>query len=238
MRLDDYALLDLWAKADRASVASRPAILLDALVAPQEPTAVDLPIGARDRALISARSRHFGSAMSCATACISCNEEIEISFDLSELDSDDASPEAGDLRLEHQGAELVLRKPTTRDLAAAAAADKDDALPTLVRRCLSTADDSDLPDELSSELIQSASSALQSADPDADIELQIICPSCAKHTNAPFDIGLCLWEDISRAARRVMREVHHFASVYGWTEAETLAVPRQRRLQYLTIGSA
>jgi hypothetical protein len=44
-----------------------------------------------------------------------------------------------------------------------------------------------------------------------------------------------------RASQQVLlREVHEFARHYGWTEAETLAVPRARRAAYLQLleGSA
>lgn len=232
--MGDHALLDLWERLGAAPLVLRPAELLDGLRVwvgddAAEPAAT-LPVGRRDRALIDLRARLFGPQMHCSTVCAGCGERIELAFDLTALPTtptqDTALIAVGDM-------EVRLRLPSTNDLA-----DVLD-LPDLARPAaliqLCALDP--LPDALPAALIAAASVAMAGADPDADIELGAICPGCGVEQALIFDIGNCLWDDLTRAARRLIREVHHLARAYGWTEAEVFAVPRRRRLEYLLVGS-
>ena len=231
----DQALLDLWERVESAPPAARPAALLDGLRPFAGETGAEpaetLPIGRRDRALIDLRARLFGAGMHCATDCPDCGERIELSFDLGAL----APPPAlASARVVSDGTEIRLRPPTTRDILHVLAGPVEARTTMLVQRCALDP----LPDPLPPALVQEASAALAESDPDADIELATSCPACGADHALTFDIGTCLWDDLSRAARRLLREVHHLASAYGWTEAEVLAVPRRRRLEYMTLGSA
>lgn len=233
-RFSDQGLLDLWERVETAPPAMRPAELLEGLrrwvgEAADEP-AWTLPIGRRDRALIDLRARVFGPEMSCATDCAHCGERIELTFDLGALPTassrDTASLVVGDI-------DLRLRLPSTLDVSDVLGL-PDPARPAaLVHLCALDP----LPDALSPALIEAASAAMAEADPDADIELGTTCPGCGTQQALTFDIGHCLWDDLSRAARRLIREVHHLATAYGWSEAEVLAVPRRRRREYLLVGS-
>jgi hypothetical protein len=232
--LADHALLDVWDRVETAPVPLRPAVLLDGLRAGLgeggEP-AEGLPVGRRDRALIAVRTRLFGSRMRCASHCPACGERVEIELDLG-LMQGGAPAELAVVRMD-DGA-WRLRPPTTRDVEAVLAGPPSGRVAALVRRCALDP----LPEPLSAALVEAASAALQEADPDAEIELAVACPACGTGWEAPFDIAACLWEDIARAARLLLREVHHLATAYGWSEGEILALPPRRRREYLLIGGA
>lgn len=230
----DQALLDLWERVDSAPAAARPATLLDGLRLFTGETSAEsaetLTIGRRDRALIEFRARLFGPDMDCATDCVDCGERIELSFNLGALQP---APVQETVRVISDQAEIRLRLPTTRDILDVLAVPAGTRAVTLVRRCALDP----LPEPMPPTLIEEASAVLAEADPDADIELATACPSCGADQALTFDIGTCLWDDLARAARRLLREVHHLATAYGWNEAEILALPRRRRLEYMMMGS-
>ena len=230
----DQALLELWERVDSAPAAARPATLLDGLRLFTGQTGAEpaetLPIGRRDRALIDLRARLFGSDMHCATDCPECGDRIELSFDLGALQP---APVRETVQVTSNGSEIRLRPPTTRDILGVLAVPAEARATTLVQHCSLDP----LPDPIPPKLIEDASAALAEADPDADIELATACPSCGSDHALTFDIGTCLWDDLASAARRLLREVHHLATAYGWNEADILAVPRRRRLEYIMMGS-
>ena len=228
--LDEADLLRLWARCEEAPRVLRPACLYDELELGGDGGAGDaVPVGTRDRALIAARARLFGSAVKCQYRCEACGEAIEIAFDLNALDAPAAVAEA---QVSWGDTALRLRAATTRDVARALSAPGPDRPAALVRACALTP----LPDSLPEELIEAASEALAAADPDAEIELALDCPDCGAAATALFDIGACLWDDLVQAARRLLGEVHLLATAYGWSEAEILAVPGRRRRAYLALA--
>lgn len=233
-RMGDQALLDLWERLEGAAPVLRPAELLDGLRvwigdAAAQPAAT-LPVGQRDRALIDLRARLFGPDMHCSTVCDHCGARIDLAFDLTALPS---APPESPARIAIGESALRLRLPSTDDLAYVLGLAATIRPAALIRRCALDP----LPDPLPLALIEAASEAVAGADPDAEIELATACPECGTAQAVIFDIGLCLWDDLTRAARRLIREVHHLARAYGWTEAEVLAIPRRRRLEYLLVGS-
>ena len=53
-----------------------------------------------------------------------------------------------------------------------------------------------------------------------------------------LDAGQLLWEEIEARALVLLREVHHLASAYGWSEAQILALTPARRASYLAMAGA
>lgn len=231
--LAESALLEVWDRVEAAPRPLRPAVLLDALRAGMgeaDDPADSLPVGRRDRALIGLRRRLFGDRMHCAGNCPRCAARVELDLDLGRMQADAPPAELALVRM--NGGAWRLRPPTTRDIARVLAAPVSGRVEALVRRCALDP----LPDPLPPGLVAAASVALQEADPDAEITLALTCPDCGTDWEAPFDIAACLWGDVVLAARRLLREVHHLATAYGWSEAEILAVPPRRRREYLLIG--
>src|SRR6188474_2946267 len=83
--LDERQLLDVW---DRVAVLARPgkevALLAAATGEPAEQCA-RLPVGERDRALMSLHARSFGDRYDCETRCPSCSARMAFGFTESDL---------------------------------------------------------------------------------------------------------------------------------------------------------
>lgn len=221
-------LLDLWHRCAGEPVVMRPAILLEELGAERD--AARLPVGRRDRQLIDLRTRMFGAEIDCNCDCSACGTRIEIRFDLTALPRETEIPDR--IVVTHQGAGYGFRPPGTSDVADVMEISAATRAGALVQRCALDP----LPEPLPANLITDVSGAFEAIDPDAEITLQATCPECGAESSALFDIGAHFWQDICRRVRRVLHEVHYFASAYGWTEAQILSVPHYRRQEYLRLG--
>lgn len=72
-------------------------------------------------------------------------------------------------------------------------------------------------------------------DPQAEVLLQLTCPSCQREWMITFDIVSFLWIEIHAHAKRLLQEVHTVARAYGWHEADILALSPVRRQFYLEM---
>ncbi len=231
----DRLLLDLWDRADAVPMAARPAVLLDGLRhlagLPADPPAESLPIGQRDRALMRLRMQVFGPQVALRADCPDCGETFALSLDLPELVGADDG--AGTPALLEIGPDRVpLRPPATDDLIAVLALPAPARAGALLARCALAP----LPRPLSADEIKAGAQALALADPHADIQLATTCPACGAEQVLGFDIAASLWDDLTRLTRRLLREVHHLASAYGWTEAQILSIPAARRRAYILMA--
>lgn len=204
---------------------SEPDVAVDSLA--------DEPLGRRNSALIRLRRATFGSRLRAYLDCPACGERQEIELDATELLAMGAPSSDGQdcISVEGRG----FRLPTSRDLASIAAeTDVDQAASKLLERCaldgIATPQDSDPPPASSIDLI---ATALEQADPLADLALGVVCDSCGHTCTVPFDIAAFLWEEIEARARGLLDEVHLLARAYGWSEAEILTLSEARRSAYL-----
>lgn len=230
----DRLLLDLWDRAGAAPMAARPAVLLDGLRRlaglPADPPADGLPIGRRDQALMQLRAQILGPHVALQADCPDCGETFELSLDLAQLVAHDDAAAPASLQI---GSEQVpLRPPSTGDLMAVLALPAPAQAEALLVRCALAP----LPCPLAPAEIEAGARALALADPFADIQLSTTCPACGAGQTLGFDIAQSLWGDLSRLARRLLREVHHLASCHGWTEAEILSIPPPRRREYILMA--
>ncbi len=187
----------------------------------------ELPLGARDRALIELRVATFGPLASVRINCVNCNEQLEAELDLTALPSDSA--EADSIAVELDGRAVRVRLPRLADLRAARRA--DDPRVELIRRCCGDVRLDDME-------ITTVERAIEEADPMIDVSVELRCPACADDTNCRFDVSTHLWSEMERYGRRLTLEVHRLATRYGWTEAEVLALSPVRRRSYLELGSS
>ena len=88
-----------------------------------------------------------------------------------------------------------------------------------------------LPDSAEELVLQ----VLDELDPQADVRLNLICPSCGHGWHALFDIATYFWREIDDWAQRTLRDVHTLAMAYGWREADILGLSAWRRQAYLQM---
>jgi hypothetical protein len=82
---------------------------------------------------------------------------------------------------------------------------------------------------------RAVAAAMLERDPQAEIVLDVTCPSCGHDASTLFDAGSFLAQELSSGKDRLFREVHALALHYHWSEDEILAMSRPRRQRYLAL---
>jgi hypothetical protein len=230
-------LLTLWEQGERRHPLDRNLLLYGFAAAEtsephQHPSLADAPLGQCNTALMRLHRAMFGSRLSLWADCPGCGQRMEFELDSAQLPAMSAPAEWVEVQFQDQ--RLRFRCPTSRDLAQIARnTDLDQAGDELLQACAGP--DVTLPTdpEARRRLREAVESALETADPWADLSLLFQCPSCNYSGDACFDIGQVLWESLDARARQVFNDVHLLAQAYGWTEPEILALSDIRRAAYL-----
>jgi hypothetical protein len=209
------------------------------------PLAWALTVGDREALLLHLRRLAFGDRIECVLRCPaeSCGERMEFTLDVADLlvpPYPDAR-QREELALDADGATFVVtfRLPNAADLDAAAVIARSD--PTeggaeLFRRCVLAASRSGAAvqvDGLPESVRSAVSDRMEERDPQAAIELEVACPSCARSFSATFDTASFFLHELEDRAARVLDEIHTLAMSYHWSESEILRMPPRRRERYL-----
>ncbi|MFC3677427.1 hypothetical protein [Ferrovibrio xuzhouensis] len=233
-------LLEVWEQGEVRHPLDRALMILSAAAGLQATSATwgslaDLSIGERNHRLLELRAATFGPAIAVATACPACGMPLEFTIDSRMLVEAAPPAEAKPLRLQSDGLDLVLRLPTSRDLASLVqdAGMAGDPRDRLVRRCVVDGMTPDDPPALSEDVLRALSALLAEADPLADILFALSCPKCEQQSHQPLDVAAFFWAEIVAQARRILAEVDALARVYHWPEADILALEPRRRQAYL-----
>jgi hypothetical protein len=199
-------------------------------------------IGRRDSSLLTLREWTFGPRLASVAVCPECGQRVELGFDVPAVRVDKDLEPPTEVAMLLPGYELQLRPPNSADVAAIAAEPKVERQRRLLfERCLVAIrrdGQPGTPGELPAEAIDAAAARLAEADPQADVQLNVSCPSCGKAWQALFDIVSFFWSEIEAWALQILREVHILASSYGWGEADILALSPIRRQFYLEMAAA
>jgi hypothetical protein len=73
--------------------------------------------------------------------------------------------------------------------------------------------------------------ALESVAPEVTTAVQAACPECRQTHDLGIDPYFCL----NHRHEDIMAQVHLIATVYHWSEAEILSLPKPRRRRYLQL---
>jgi hypothetical protein len=85
------------------------------------------------------------------------------------------------------------------------------------------------------QILESVEEEMSTLDAQANIQVELECPSCRRVWTVAFDILAFFWSELDAWAQRMLVEVHKLASAYGWREADILAMSATRRSIYLNI---
>jgi hypothetical protein len=232
-------LLQIWERGQHRSLAERMLALLGAADAPQDgSTLAAAAIGRRDALLMDLHERLFGPQLAFVTGCPACGSALESGFALADIrvageSGTECSVELADYRAR-------FRVPTSDDLLALSADERQEPRAVLLARCLLEAHAPDgtaigAPD-LPQAVTAAAAAAMAAADPQADIELALACPACGHGWPAVFDIAGFVWKELNAWAKLMLGDVHELACAYGWAEADILALSPTRRQIYLELA--
>lgn len=215
------------------------AVLLLARACPEESweSLAKLNIGERDGRLLSLRQWTFGNRLQGLTNCPACQLPLSLEVDIESIRSGERATTPNKHTFSLEGYDVSFRLPNTEDLLAVMESKEGDVQSSsFLERCLVEArcgTQSILAPELPPTLRDEITRRMEVADPQADLQLAVSCPSCGHSWRAPFDIVSFFWNEITGLARQLLFEVHALASAYGWSEEEILRMSSWRREMYL-----
>jgi hypothetical protein len=198
-----------------------------------------LSIGRRDALLLALRKTAFGSRLQALSCCPRCQVRVEVDLDVEQLQVE-PEPSADGGPLFSVGERLFrLRAPNSADLADSAGLTPDQAALRILSRCLdSTPESKEAGVQLSPGLVAQAAERIAALDPQADVQIELVCWACRQNWLERFDIVAFFWSELDAWARRMLREIHALASAYGWSESQILALTPLRRHFYLEMTHA
>ena len=235
-------LLNIW-EIGRSQTLARQALLLLSAACPERSidTLAKLSIGQRDALLLTLREMTFGQSLNGMASCPECCEQIELSFNMTDIRITPGFEPPEELTINANGFEVRFHLPGSQDLAAITGyEDIKIAQEELLKSCLITAHHNGKEisfDQLPLELSEAIAKKMAESDPHSDIELALSCPACGYHWQAIFDIVSFFWSEINAWSYRILHEVHTLAGAYKWREADILAMSPLRRQFYLDMVS-
>lgn len=203
---------------------------------------VTLSIGQRDALILTLRELTLGPWLDGFAICPECHERLEFTVDTRELCAANATVLEDPVQtLTAEGTEIRFRLPDSRDLAAVAqCGDVEAGRRLLIGRCVLQACKSGAEitvDSLAETVVEALAVHLAEADPLSEVSLDLQCAECGHAWPVVLDIVSFFWSEISAQAQRLLQEVSALARVYGWREADILAMSAQRRRSYLEMAA-
>lgn len=185
----------------------------------------DLPLAARDRALLQVRAGTFGSQIEARATCPDCAAALDIALDARVL--------AGALREPDIGPEDGLgdgpaRALTSADLAQVAGLPAEQVAAALRARLAGM--------EVRDPAVLDAAIEAQAAE--AELKMNMVCAECGAAWSDVLDVPAFVWAEVEAAALRLLGEVGELARAFGWTQAEVLGLSGPRRAAYLAMVRA
>ncbi len=233
-------LLKVWEEGQGGPPYQQAVLLLLAACPDETPEEIlALSIGRRDGRLLTLREWTFGPELAGLALCPACRERLEFTLRVSDIRISSRETEDQSLHLELEDGSIDFRLLNTTDLIEAARCSEPEQIQkVIVERCVHEAHRQDQQldaQHLPASVVEALARQLAAADPQADTQLALSCPSCGHDWLALFDVVSYLWSEINAWANRVLRDVHLLASAYGWREEDILNMSPLRRSLYLDL---
>jgi hypothetical protein len=191
-----------------------------------------LTVGDREALLLHLRASLFGDRLACVVDCPECGEPMDVDLLVSDLllPPYDEVGARHSVELDGGLGEAEVRLVTGADQEAAA---RRGGVGELIARCVF---DVRSVDELPTiALAAGLSNPLSTLDPQAEITIDAVCPSCDEPVSALVDAAGILFAELTSGDDRLLREVDALARTYHWSEAEILGLDVHRRRRYLEL---
>src|SRR5215472_3760618 len=199
-RLLPSEILDVWERGLGHSITQQ-ALLLLAMMCPDTPLdgLAQLSIGERDARLLRLRERLFGPHLEGIIGCPKCCKQLELTFYVSDVYASGIS-QVAPYPLDIDGYDICFRLPTSEDLLAVMQAQDVEAMRgLLLARCAVEVRHNGVElsvDELPATIVGTLIEMMAQADPQTDVQLNVLCPTCRHNWLATFDIASFLWSEI------------------------------------------
>jgi hypothetical protein len=207
-----------------------------------------LTIGDREALLLHLRRLTLGERIACVLSCPdpACGEQMDLDLQVHDLLLPPSAQvqEWYETTITDQEATYSarFRLPTGVDQEAAvhlSAVTPETGAALLLQRCLACVYDANgTPVDPPPATVISQLPALMAAlDPQAELRLRLTCPVCDGVFSTLFDTASYFFQELFSRTGQIYREVHWLAFYYHWSEAEILAMTRQKRQHYLGLLS-
>ena len=207
-----------------------------------EPQIRGLCAGDREALLLHLRRITFGDRAQSTVECPEpgCGQRIDLDFRIRDLLLP-ASTEAPASYQDEFAAgpatyRVRFRLPTGADQEAAVEAAGGDVargVRALLARCVESCEPP--PEGWPPPLVEGISQRMAQLDPQAQVELAAVCPSCGAEFETLLDAATFLFDEVGLRLAHLYREVHLLALHYHWSEAEILRMTPGKRRRYLNL---
>lgn len=199
-----------------------------------------MSIGERDARLLQLRIWMFGSRMKNMATCPVCKQltEWETNTHELQLQSFPTEPAERIFSITMDGYAVRFRLPANADMAIAIADKTFRSEEAILTNCILEVKHEEqliTNEKLPAAVRTAIEKKMSEEDPQADIRMQISCPSCTHTWETRFDIMSYLWTEISNWAKRMVRDIYLLARTFSWSEKDILAMTPQRRQLYLQM---
>jgi len=208
----------------------------------------DLTVGDREALALHLRRLLFGDRMACVVSCPECRERLDLELSVDQL-LVPPYPDAVasyETTIDKAGGRyrVRFRLPTGRDQeeAGSVASGPTDSADVILARCIedvSRVDVDRLAGDARSDLTHAIAARVPALmaelDPQAVLNLDMRCPSCAHDFVVPFSPSAFLVREVVERSKRLIGEVHALAMTYHWSESAILRLPSRRRQAYLDL---
>jgi hypothetical protein len=196
--------------------------------------AAALTVADLEALLLELRRTVLGDVVATRESCPQpqCATPIDLSFRISDYVRGRGTRKPADVEalesepnwFQLRGSGVQFRLVTAGDLAAATASPHPEQ--ELIRRTIR----SHSPSRNGN---RRAERAMESLAPTLSGEIQGQCPECGAAVAFWFDVQSYVQRELRYDAEFLYDDVHQLAARYHWSEEKILALPRQRRLQYV-----
>jgi len=207
-----------------------------------------LSVGDRDALLLYLHRLTFGHRIHAILACPqpSCKEKMDLELTIGDLlvPPNEQAEESYEMVISKNSTayKVKFRLPTGADqeeVARLALRDRGAASRLMLRRCIQTVEREGttirINDKLPTAVAEMLPKMIAKLDPQAEVLLDMTCPTCRQHFIANFDIGDYFFRELMNHPQQLYREVHVLALHYHWNEREIMNMPRSKRQIYLEL---
>lgn len=201
-------------------------------------TVRSLLVADRDYLVLQLRRLTLGERLSATLDCPSCGAWMDVDVDATAIPVERRPQTAQVYSLaltadDGTGRTARFRLPNGADQEEVARQAPETAIDTLFARCM--VDDGGAA--LTQRERDTIAKAMEELAPDVELQLDLICPECGETFEMPFDVTSFFFAELRAQQSQLLREIHHLAFHYHWSEADILGLPRSRRRAYLSLLS-
>lgn len=220
-----------------------------------EQVARQLLVADRQYLLLKLRQSTFGDNVRANMFCpwADCGRRVDIEFRIEDLPVEEPAERApvysfmlspGASGFDDETTRAVsFRLPNGEDQEAIGpmlTSNEAVALSMLLRRAIRSIGHASSPvpdilDSLSSMARAEIEAEMERLSPKIALNIDAVCSECGRSFAVPFDVHRLLFGDLRTDSDVLYRQVHYLAYHYHWSEAEIMAMPRNKRHSYIEL---